>query len=46
LAAHDADAINRNPCAGRAADDEPAVCAWGRRRRGRKRLCVYSTTYL
>jgi len=28
---------------GRAADDEPAVCAWGR---GRKKLCVHSTTYL
>jgi len=24
----------------------PAVCAWGRRRRGRKKLCVHSTAYL
>jgi len=24
----------------------PAVCAWGRRRRGRKKLCAHSTTYL
>ena len=24
----------------------PAVCAWGRRQRGRKKLCVHSSTYL